>query len=164
MTAQTGGRRYEHAEAFCLMIYVADDGEREVIWNSRDGVTPFMLQLRSGKEARHINWPGDRRVPDHRPQPGDRVFVDLTRDKHRALWLARAREHFADPGELGVTARLRWPDAETLGAQLDAESWRSGLPDLVEVGPQGWRPGVAVEHSIQDPFTGEVTAQIGLGE
>lgn len=33
---------YRHAEAFCLMTYLCKGcGHREVIWNSRDGVTPF---------------------------------------------------------------------------------------------------------------------------
>jgi len=43
---------YRHAGAFCLMTYRADDGtEEEQVWNSRDGVTPFVITLRSGKAA-----------------------------------------------------------------------------------------------------------------
>jgi len=32
---------HRHVEAFCLMHYACDCGHHEVIWNSRDGVTPF---------------------------------------------------------------------------------------------------------------------------
>lgn len=66
---------YQHAEAFCLMTYRADDGsEEEVIWNSRDGVTPFTVRLLSGKTATHVNWAADRAVPDHRLKHGERYF------------------------------------------------------------------------------------------
>ena len=135
MTAGADGQRYRHAEAFALMTYRAEDGEQEVIWNSRDGVTPFVITLRSGKEARHVNWASDRHAPDHVPQPGERVFVDLDRETHRQRWLARARQHFDDPGEMGQMARRRWPSAEAMGEDLDAEQWRPGLPDLIEIGP-----------------------------
>lgn len=80
--------KYNHAEAFCLMKYRSDDGtEEETLWNSRDGVTPFVITLKSGKTAKHIDWQLDVCVPDHKPQPGDRVFIDLTED--RALEYAR---------------------------------------------------------------------------
>lgn len=47
---------YQHAEAFCLMQYASKDGsEREIVWNSRDGVTPAQedastLRKRGGPE------------------------------------------------------------------------------------------------------------------
>jgi hypothetical protein len=66
---------YEHAEAFCLMTYRSDDGtEEEVIWNSRDGVTPFTIALRSGKPASHVDWGADRPQPGHKLQHGQRYF------------------------------------------------------------------------------------------
>ena len=35
---------YKHAEAFCLMKYRCEKcGQAEVVWNSRDGVTPFII-------------------------------------------------------------------------------------------------------------------------
>jgi hypothetical protein len=66
---------YKHMEAFRLMTYRSDDGtEEELIWNSRDGVTPFVIRLRSGKTATHVNWTNDRRIPDHQLKHGDRYF------------------------------------------------------------------------------------------
>lgn len=53
---------FAHQEAYCLMQYDADDGtETEVVWNSRDGVTPFGITLRSGKPATHARWGEDVR-------------------------------------------------------------------------------------------------------
>ena len=55
--------RYRHPEAFMIMTYRADDGiEEERIWNSRDGVTPFVITLRNGKQATHVDWGQDQRM------------------------------------------------------------------------------------------------------
>jgi hypothetical protein len=83
------GRRYAHAEAFSLMLYRSDDGtETEQVWNSRDGATPFVISLRSGKTATHVDWDRDQRMPeDWTPPPGMRYFTDLTEP--------RARQHAA---------------------------------------------------------------------
>lgn len=36
--------RHLHKEAFCLMLYRGvESGEEEWLWNSRDGVTPFII-------------------------------------------------------------------------------------------------------------------------
>lgn len=74
-------KKYLHGEAFCLMKYQTDDGtETETLWNSRDGVTPFILVSRTGKNMSHTDWHGDKCVPDFKPPSGMRVFVDATRE------------------------------------------------------------------------------------
>lgn len=86
--------KYNHPEAFCLMQYQdKTTGEVELVWNSRDGVTPFVIFSRAGNESQHVNWRGDIRRPDHVPEIGDRIFVDLTlercREFHREMVKAR---------------------------------------------------------------------------
>jgi hypothetical protein len=77
-----GRNDHKHIEAFCLMKYRSDDGtEEEIIWNSRDGVTPFVITLRSGKSATHVDWQSDVYAPDYVPKSGDRIFIDLTMEK-----------------------------------------------------------------------------------
>ncbi len=72
---------HRHAEAFCLMWYATDDRMlREIIWNSRDGVTPFIVPSIDGREMTHIDWHLDRYAADHQPRPGQRVFIDLPRE------------------------------------------------------------------------------------
>jgi hypothetical protein len=72
---------YKHREAFCLMTYRSDDGStEEVLWNSRDGVTPFMLKSRDGKMMQHVDWRSDQCFPDFKPPSGMRMFVDATRE------------------------------------------------------------------------------------
>jgi hypothetical protein len=125
---------FRHAEAYCLMTYRTQDGaEEEVIWNSRDGVTPFSITLRSGREALHVNWASDRRVVDHQPAPGSRIFVDLTEASAMRHARANAERWFNDPG-MGEMARERYGTVENMAAEL-AQDYMShpGAPDLVEV-------------------------------
>lgn len=83
-------RAHAHAEAYCLMGYQSDDGtEQATIWNSRDGVTPLVVTLPSGRVASHVHWARDQYDPGHQPKPGDLVFTDLTPE--RALALAARR-------------------------------------------------------------------------
>jgi hypothetical protein len=116
---------YQHAEAYCLMTYRSDDGtEEEIIWNSRDGVTPFVISLRSGKTAQHVDWHRDRRAPDHQPRPGDRMFVDLTEERARELAKRNRRQW----------RRQSYRDVPSIGS-LVREYMRPGAPDLIEVRP-----------------------------
>lgn len=150
-------RPHAHGEAFCHMLYRADDGsEEEWIWNSRDGVTPVGITLRSGKQARHVEWHRDRYDPDHVPQPGERIFVDLVpeaaiakrRDFVEQWWdhpdMPMCDHSFLGPmGKEGAARYLALSDLdpshglsdtqrERLG--LPAASETTGTPDLIEVG------------------------------
>lgn len=76
-------KEYKHAEAFCVMQYASDDGTiTETLWNSRDGVTPFMLISKDGKTTmRHVNWANDKFDPEFKPPSGSRYFADLTKEQ-----------------------------------------------------------------------------------
>lgn len=116
-------KTYQHQEAYCLMLYRAENGEEELIWNSRDGVTPFFITLRSGESAKHVEWHNDLRTPeDFVPIPGSRMFVDMTPE--RAKTVAEAWfERFSANSEDG--------DRERIVPILEKEL--SGHPDLIEV-------------------------------
>jgi hypothetical protein len=122
---------YQHAEAFCLMVYVAEDGDAELIWNSRDGVTPFVITLRNGKPAQHMMRLA-RRALDFQPAPGMRVFVDLPPERAREAAEA-AVERFWDDAELGPQAREQFGTREAMAEQLAAGYLQPGAPDLVQV-------------------------------
>ena len=123
---------FVHGEAFCLMTYEADDGsEREIVWNSRDGVTPFVISLRSGKPARHVDWHLDQQVPDHRPALGSRMFVDLTRERAEAAARRNAERWWDDPQ---YPASAAYGDVEDLVRALTEHYYGDGhQPDLIEV-------------------------------
>lgn len=131
MSSEQTATRHRHGEAFKLMTYRADDGsEEEVIWNSRDGVTPFVITLRSGKQATHVNWAGDMYAPDHQPQQGDRIFVDLTPARKRQH-VRRQAQRYWDTNAAG--ARDQFASVDELAELLAGESLTPGEPDLIEV-------------------------------
>lgn len=131
-------RRHQHAEAFLIMAYVSEDGRmQELIWNSRDGVTPFMVRSRDGKTMlQHVRMADEVYDPHHVPKPGDRVFVTLTKERARDI----AEHRVKDAPQLVEP----WLDGRTLEeftAELAESIWHNGWePDIVTVGPEGWKP------------------------
>ncbi|MCA1593067.1 MAG: hypothetical protein LC754_10535 [Acidobacteria bacterium] len=76
-------KQWAQVEAYCLMRYATDDrSEEEVIWNSRDGATPFAITNRTGmKLMTHVDWHLDEQMaPDFVPPEGTRVFIDGDED------------------------------------------------------------------------------------
>lgn len=87
--------QYQHAEAYCLMRYRDEvTGKIEVIWNSRDGVTPMGVRSRTGNMSTHVEWNLDRRDPYHVPEVGDRIFVTMTPLRARALAAQNVERHW----------------------------------------------------------------------
>jgi hypothetical protein len=83
--------KHKYGEAFMLMWYACKScGMRECIWNSRDGVTPLTFACPCcGQSAEHVNWKDDFYAPEHIPHFGQRIWVDMTKD--RALFIAKAQ-------------------------------------------------------------------------
>ena len=81
--SSNGTGQHRHSEAFCLMWYACKCGHRERAWNSRDGVTPYMLECPSCGELplRRLAWKSGVRCPNHTPNPGQLVFRDGTADE-----------------------------------------------------------------------------------
>ncbi len=116
-----------------IMTYTSDDGaETEQIWNSRDGVTPFIITLRSGRKATHgPRWADDTYAPGHVPAVGARYFCDLTRE--RAAEIAQANvERWLDDPEMGSMLLERWGSQEAAVAYFTTEYCKPGTPDLRE--------------------------------
>lgn len=122
--------QFNHGEAYRLMKYVDKAGNIEWIWNSRDGVTPFIVRSRQGLESQHTDWAQDPFAPDHVPNVGDRIFVDMTDERLREH-LARRVELFWDHPE--YPASKRWPTKEAMLEELFRSEKRPGQPDLIEV-------------------------------
>ena len=78
-------------EAFYLMCYSNKSGTIiELVWNSRDGVTPFCIGSKDGtEELTHVQWEHDAFRPDHKLQVGDRYFADC--DEEAATEAAECR-------------------------------------------------------------------------
>lgn len=109
-------------DSFMLMNYYCEAcGTVEKIWNSRDGVTPFMIDCaKCGEHMQHVNWNQDQRIPDYKPPKGSRYFAELTRD--RAAELAKKRvdafagsEYELKPGTPEYTEMVESLTADFLG-------------------------------------------------
>lgn len=120
---------HRHAEAFAMMRYVGvDDGSVRMVWNGRDGVTPFSFsEVPGGQRFQHDVRSMVRGVysPDMDGLGVDYVWETLGHDQAVASWhryLDRAKARYAAKAEEeGVpldgaaierlnAARLREPD------------------------------------------------------
>lgn len=132
---------YQHREAFCLMEYQPQDQEIEklgpgeipetrsiIIWNSRDGVTPFCCSI-EGIEYQHVNWNRDFCDPYHVPKVGDYIFIDCDREAWEAIEKAKIEEWWNHP-EYPLSARY-----ETKEQALEEfmKEFRPGQPLTVKV-------------------------------
>lgn len=79
--------KYKHVEAYCLMQYECEECKhKEVLWNSRDGVTPFTIVcIKCGETAVHLEWGKDKRAPNYIPYVGQRIFIDMTLDRAKEI-------------------------------------------------------------------------------
>jgi hypothetical protein len=72
----------KHREAWCHMKYFGKSRAGQImikIWNSRDGVTPFITYNKEfGIKLQHINWQEDVCEPFYKPKKGDLIWRDLT--------------------------------------------------------------------------------------
>ena len=118
--------KYQHQEAFCLMSYVCEKcSRRDVIWNSRDGVTPSVVSCsRCAGEMFHCYWPNDRRKPDHIPVRGQGVFNTLPQELRPVL--ARIRVAGCD----GTRFELQGVEREEMIEGI-ANDFREGTPFLI---------------------------------
>ena len=85
-------KAHQHAEAFMLMLYSCQECDHsEILWNSRDGVTPFGIQCPkcNGINMLHVAWEDDQYAPDHVPHEGQGVWIDMPQSLKRTLVLAR---------------------------------------------------------------------------
>lgn len=126
---------HEHVEAFRLMLYSSNDGQEiETIWNSRDGVAPFVVVSRSGThELRHVLWGGDPYAPHHVPNVGDRMIVTLGRENAERVARETARRFWNDPAS-GYQGQFA-SEGEAFD-RIFAELSKPGAPTLANVTPE----------------------------
>lgn len=126
---------FNHVEAYCVMLYATTTGsEREIIWNSRDGVTPFIVFSRSGHEMQHVAWEQDTMWLTYVPDVGSRIFVDLTRE----LALPIAQSQVEQPWDAGEYPMKDYYPSKEEAVEMLLTGWmeRPGAPHIMEVTPE----------------------------
>lgn len=125
---------FNHLEAFCHMIYECEKcGWIIRVWNSRDGVTPFIGPRchlfhdfypdthRCNGMTQHAMWDQDEYDPDYELQPGDYYWTDYTEeDAKRKVY--RTVEDLWDDAEFSMCKMFSCKDAareKLLVAEMD---------------------------------------------
>lgn len=135
---EKGARKHGHmySEAFMLMKYRTEDGtEKELIWNSRDGITPLTVHSKTGKLMTHVEWEKDEYLPTYQPKPGDRMFVTLTPESARK-YAEQMVERWWDSPDFHTSNGNKYETKEE--AIKDATSdllkqWDGNPPDIITV-------------------------------
>jgi hypothetical protein len=124
-------------ERFNLMKYASDDGHVvEWLWNSRNGVTPFMILAKDGEtDLRHADWQGDIKDPDHIPMPGDRVFVDWSKEDAKKFYHKMTVENW---NAENYPTSAYGDTVEEVAEALVRDGWREGDPCVRTVAASGW--------------------------
>lgn len=123
---------HQHVEAFRLMLYSSADGEEiEAIWNSRDGVAPFVVVSRdNARELRHVLWGGDPYAPHHVPNVGDRMIVTVGPEHVERIARETARRLWSDKGS-GYAGQFASEEHAYMAVRAEME--KKGAPTLVTV-------------------------------
>lgn len=126
--------KYKHKEAFCVMRYASADGNtREVIWNSRDGVTPFVVLSRCGVEMSHVMWDMDRCEPNYQPRKGMRIFVDATPELLRPKAVEYVEQHWED-SHWPMGRHPSFAEGKAAAVEKILQGWCiTGSPTIIEV-------------------------------
>lgn len=131
-------RAAAHREAYCCLTYRCQEhrSQEERIWNSRDGEVALVITMRCGHSGHHVSWNVSSFDPEHQPQVGERIFVDLTSERARIQAMQTAAKWWNEGGTIGAEARRVYSSELELIAALYAEAAieiASGAPDLVVV-------------------------------
>jgi hypothetical protein len=126
--------RYNHGEAYHLMEYVHEaTGDVEWLWNSRDGVTPFIIRGELGAELVHKHWNRDVTIPHFVPPVGMRVFIDMTKEALRE-YKRRFVEKYKE--DMLANESFKGKTDEEMVEMLVEGEWQKGMPDVVVVTPE----------------------------
>ncbi len=121
---------YNHGEAFNLMTYRCPNGHTERVWNSRDGVTPFMMQCRyCDEDTQHVDWRADVRARHYQPVKGERIWRDGTPEEARAIVTRRLESARGTEWE---RPESEW--AEIIDSIVTSSEFQPGWPMLEVIG------------------------------
>lgn len=140
-------RKHIHKDAFLHMQYYGRGKAGSInltIWNSRDGVTPFITYCKEyGIELQHISWTSDRYDISYKPKKGDLIWRD---------WRKEEIEDHASKQFDGIVKDLK--AIENFSSEEVTKKFGSDMRDymqsIVDEGKQAW-----IEKVLKDIQPGE---------
>ena len=131
---------FTHNEAYCVMQYESDDGKTtELLWNSRDGVTPFCVTAKDNETTlQHVRWGEDKREPFYQPEPGMRCFVDLTKERAQQLAKESVEAWFSDEEKRAFCEKGGVTREQLLVVKTNEMDFacKNKQPDIIEATPE----------------------------
>jgi hypothetical protein len=121
------------AEAYMIMTYECKECKiKERIWNSRDGVTPFLVGCKvCDGIMKHIDWDKDGFDPDYQPKDDDRVFVDLTMQRALEKASRQVEKMWNDPVHPMSKRWVNKKEAIRDLAKMAMKEFAPHTPDLI---------------------------------
>ena len=121
-------------EAMCLMWYQCKKcGVREQLWNSRPRVTPFIINCSAcNGSMHHVDWHLDSYAPNFKPQKGQRIFVDLSREAYKKYKCAYIENYWNDETYPMSEQIDLWKSKEE-ALQYFVDRWEFGHPAVETV-------------------------------
>lgn len=122
-----GEPNHQHTEAFWLMTYICQDcGHKEVIWNSRDGVTPFGTRCMACGGINMLHKGPHEYAPDHVPDVGQYVWITFPESLRLPFGRGRVKA-----GE-GTAYQVDDPQTRQEIAEGIADDMQAGEPFLIQ--------------------------------
>ena len=120
-----------YRKAYCLMKYQSEDQViTEILWNSRDGVTPFIIPAKDGEtRLQHVEFEKDELAIWHVPAIGSRIFKDQPFEVWIEKEIQRTRRFWDHPDFAHLVAQYQTPEKLVIAS---AGEFRKGQP-CVEV-------------------------------
>ncbi len=151
--------KYQHGEAFNHMAYRCVNGHDETIWNSRDGVTPFVMDCRvCGADSQHIEWHCDVRAEAYQPKVGDRIFVNVTPTE--ALEFAKVRmQQYEEAGYKWQEAYDGFTFDQAVGFLAAGEFYRDGQAPNAIIVTREWLDTEATNKAEMERVLAEINGK-----
>ena len=153
--------KYKHSEAFCTMRYECETcGFSEVLWNSRDGVTPFVMECPiCGGTMIHVDGDLDQCLPDYLPKPNQRVFVDSTPQIYEVLVRARIQRQWNDES-YPMKDRFETP----MDAVMSLSNFTEGMPYIIRISKRRKKTMWTLTVELEFPDEPEDTIERHVGD
>lgn len=133
--AKQRAKQIVQPEGLCFMQYKCEKCQKQDrIWNSRPRVTPFIISCSNEKcdgFMKHISWGSDIYAPNHKPQKGERIFVDFAEEAAEKFYKKQIEEDWEE-SHSSVMMKNAFGTKE-LALKHCMKNWYFGQPHIITI-------------------------------